>query len=115
MVNGISEDESVLLKPGDDKDPEISPTKTEKAVTSLTKETDNRQLTKANLNLIYTVASFPDEVTLCLSSIPGTKYGVCAKQHIPVGTWIGPYEGKRVSIDDATADINTSNMWEVRF
>lgn len=69
---------------------------------------------QANVKLSYAVASFPDEVTLCLSSIPGTNFGVCAKQHIPVGTWIGPYEGKRISIDDVTVDMNTSHMWEVR-
>ena len=78
-------------------------------------ETNNWQSVRANVKLNYAVASFPDEVTLCLSSIPGTNFGVCAKQHIPVGTWIGPYEGKRVTINDVTADMNTSHMWEVRW
>ena len=59
------------------------------------------------------MGSFPDEVKLCISGIPGAGYGVCAKQHIPVGTWIGPYEGKHVSIDDVTSDMDTSYMWEV--
>ena len=66
-----------------------------------------------NAKLSYAVASFPDEVKLCLSGIPGEGYGVCAKQHIPVGTWIGPYEGKYLSTDIVTPDIDTSYMWEV--
>ena len=66
-----------------------------------------------NAKLSYAVASFPDEVKLCLSGIPGEGYGVCAKQHIPVGTWIGPYEGKHLSTDIVTPDIDTSYMWEV--
>lgn len=76
-------------------------------------ETGYRKSPKANVKLSYAVASFPDEVKLCVSGIPGAGYGVCAKQHIPVGTWIGPYEGKRVSIDDVTSDTDTSYMWEV--
>lgn len=81
-----------------------------------TTETDNThaQSEKASINLSYAIASFPNEVSLCVSSIPGTVFGVCAKQHIPVGTWIGPYEGKRVCPDDVTVDMNTSHMWEVR-
>ncbi|XP_058957854.2 putative histone-lysine N-methyltransferase PRDM6 isoform X1 [Pocillopora verrucosa] len=66
-----------------------------------------------NAKLSYAVASFPDEVKLCLSGIPEEGYGVCAKQHIPVGTWIGPYEGKYLSTDIVTPDIDTSYMWEV--
>ncbi|XP_068693220.1 putative histone-lysine N-methyltransferase PRDM6 [Montipora foliosa] len=76
-------------------------------------ETDNGRTLKTNLKLSYAVASFPDEVNICTSSIPGTNYGVCAKQHIPVGTWIGPYEGKCVRVDDVTTDMNTSHMWEI--
>ena len=75
-------------------------------------EIGNRKSTK-NAKLSYAVASFPDEVKLCVSGIPGAGYGVCAKQHIPVGTWIGPYEGKRLSINDVTSDKDTSYMWEV--
>lgn len=49
-----------------------------------------------------------------MSSIPGAGCGVCAKQHIPVGTWIGPYEGKRVKWEDVKPSTDTSYMWEVR-
>lgn len=75
--------------------------------------TGYRKSPRANVKLSYAVASFPDEIKLCISGIPGAGYGVCAKQHIPVGTWIGPYEGKHVSIDDVTSDMDTSYMWEV--
>ena len=65
-----------------------------------------------DLRITYAITSFPDEVQLCMSSIPGEGHGVCAKQHIPVGTWIGPYEGRRVRPDDVTPNMNTSYMWE---
>ncbi|XP_022781738.1 putative histone-lysine N-methyltransferase PRDM6 [Stylophora pistillata] len=70
-----------------------------------------------NTKLCYAVSSFPDEVKLCLSGIPGEGHGVCAKHHIPAGTWIGPYEGKCLSLEtdnvNVTPDIDTSYMWEV--
>ena len=104
-----------LLQSGEDEEPEISTARTEKDGTVVTKATENRQSEKANSQMSYALASFPDEVTLCISSIPGTRYGVCAKQYVPVGTWIGPYEGKRITLGDFTADTNTSHMWEVGF
>lgn len=58
--------------------------------------------------------SFPDVVQLCKSSIPGKKYGVAAKQHIPVGTWIGPYEGKKINPDEVNPNMDSSYLWEVR-
>jgi hypothetical protein len=61
----------------------------------------------------YAVASFPPEVRLCESSIPGHFYGVCARHFIPVGTWIGPYEGVRVSAEDIYEGMDMSYMWEV--
>ena len=57
--------------------------------------------------------SFPDVVQLCKSSIPGKKYGVAAKQHIPVGTWIGPYEGKRINPYELNPNLDSSYLWEV--
>ena len=65
------------------------------------------------VKLSYAIASFPEEVQLCVSSIPGAGCGVCAKQHIPVGTWIGPYEGKLVKCDEIKPTTDTSYMWEV--
>ena len=65
------------------------------------------------VKLSYAIASFPEEVQLCVSSIPGAGCGVCAKQHIPVGTWIGPYEGKLVKCDEIKTTTDTSYMWEV--
>ena len=61
----------------------------------------------------YAVASFPEVVRLCKSSIPGEGYGVCGKHHIPAGTWIGPYEGRRVEPHEVTVWTDTSYMWEV--
>lgn len=97
---------------GGEKDSEFPPIRNDGEEAAV--ETDNSQSVKANMKLSYAVATFPDEVTLCLSSIPGTTFGVCAKQHIPVGTWIGPYEGKRVPVDQVSVEVNTSHMWEVR-
>ena len=68
---------------------------------------------KQPVKLSYAISSFPEEVQLCVSSIPGAGCGVCAKQHIPVGTWIGPYEGKLVKYDDVKPNTDTSYMWEV--
>lgn len=70
---------------------------------------------KQPVKFSYAIASFPDEVQLCVSSIPGAGCGVCAKQHIPVGTWIGPYEGKHVKCDDVKPNTDTSYMWEVLY
>jgi len=59
------------------------------------------------------VESFPNEVGLCISGIPGVGYGVCAKQTIPLGTWIGPYEGELVRPEEVLSGTDTSYMWEV--
>ena len=68
---------------------------------------------KSKEHATYAVASFPPEVQLCPSSIPGHFYGVCARQFIPVGTWIGPYEGVRVAAEDVHEGMDMSYMWEV--
>lgn len=59
------------------------------------------------------IASFPDEVQLCRSSIPGSKYGVVTKCHIPKGTWLGPYEGTKVRPEVVTLGSDATYMWEV--
>ena len=69
--------------------------------------------TNEKQRVTYAVASFPPEVQLCESSIPGHLYGVSARQFIPVGTWIGPYEGIRVSAEDVHEGMDLSYMWEV--
>lgn len=63
----------------------------------------------------YAMRTFPSVVRLCESSIPGCRFGVCAQQFIPIGTWIGPYEGNRLSTEDVRNEIDTSYMWEVYF
>ena len=65
--------------------------------------------------LTNAIRSFPDEVQLCMSSIPGASYGVCAKEHIPLGTWIGPYEGRRITPQRLLPDIDSAYIWEVGF
>lgn len=65
--------------------------------------------------LTNAIKSFPDEVQLCMSSIPGARYGVCAKEHIPLGTWIGPYEGRRITPLRLSPDIDSAYIWEVGF
>ena len=65
------------------------------------------------MRLPNAVESFPNEVGLCISGIPGAGYGVCAKQTIPLGTWIGPYEGELVQPEDVLLGADASYMWEV--
>lgn len=57
---------------------------------------------------------FPDEVKLCMSSVPGAEYGVYAAQPIPPGTWIGPYEGQVIRRDELRDGAHNNYMWEVR-
>ena len=63
----------------------------------------------------YALESFPSEVCLCKSGIPGAGYGVCSRQFIPTGTWIGPYEGVKVKPDQVGFGTDASYMWEVHF
>ncbi|KXJ28737.1 putative histone-lysine N-methyltransferase PRDM6 [Exaiptasia diaphana] len=72
----------------------------------LLRSPDNRQLSRA-------MSSFPPEVELCTSSVPGKGYGVRAVRTIPEGTWIGPYEGKQVKPQEITPHTDTSYMWEI--
>lgn len=57
--------------------------------------------------------SLPPEVSLCRSSIPGTGLGVCTRKHIPAGTCIGPFEGRRIRPEEVKPGMDTSYMWEV--
>lgn len=57
--------------------------------------------------------SLPPEVSLCRSSIPGTGLGVCTRKHIPAGTCIGPFEGRRIRPEEVKLGMDTSYMWEV--
>lgn len=67
-----------------------------------------------DIKLTYAVLSFPAEVQLCTSSIPGYTYGVSARLPFPIGTWIGPYEGKRVKAEDITTKSDSNYVWEVQ-
>lgn len=68
-----------------------------------------------NIHWPYALKSFPSEVCLCKSGIPGAGYGVCSRQFIPTGTWIGPYEGVKVKPDQVVFGTDASYMWEVHF
>ena len=67
----------------------------------------------SNIGATYAMMSFPDEVQLCTSSIPGYVYGVCARRHLPSGTWIGPYEGRRTVDQRNNACEIQDYFWEV--
>ncbi|XP_078367928.1 putative histone-lysine N-methyltransferase PRDM6 [Oculina patagonica] len=64
-------------------------------------------------NLPLALKSLPPEVCLCASSVTGTGYGICAKRTIPVGAWIGPYEGTFVKPEELSSATDTSYMWEI--
>lgn len=64
--------------------------------------------------LSYAVKSLPPECMLGVSNSAGEEYGVYTNQLIPTGTWIGPFEGKRIRPCDVTQHMDTSHMWEVR-
>ena len=51
------------------------------------------------------VSRFPEEVKLCISSLSSAVYGVVAQKFIPIGTYIGPYEGKRISVEEGVKQI----------
>lgn len=58
----------------------------------------------------------PEIVRICVSSIPGSTYGIQATQVIPEGAWIGPYKGKLISADEGDrAGMDLSSSWEVSY
>lgn len=67
----------------------------------------------AQPKLSYAIGSFPPEVRLCTSTIPEHIYGACAAKLMPRGTWIGPYEGRRVHLTRMRYDKDNTYVWEV--
>ena len=55
----------------------------------------------------------PTQLRVKPSSIPRAGLGVFAKQFIPRGVRVGPYEGERVEKDDIGDLANTTYAWEV--
>jgi len=48
--------------------------------------------------------------------MPVTCYGVYARQCIPIGTWIGPYEGVKIPVEEGlkmASQGDASFLWEV--
>ncbi|CAH3014629.1 unnamed protein product, partial [Porites evermanni] len=74
---------------------------------------NNNNVNSNNLQWTNAVQSFPNEVGLCRSGIPGAGYGVCARQLIPLGTWIGPYEGEVLRPEQVLLGTDASYMWEI--
>ena len=58
---------------------------------------------------------YPQGMLPCESSIPGSHVGVCCSRHIPVGTWIGPYEGEVIRPEELTANRDNNHIWEVSY
>ncbi|XP_078355466.1 putative histone-lysine N-methyltransferase PRDM6 [Oculina patagonica] len=75
----------------------------------------HRQPTKplTDGRLSYAFKSLPPECRLDVSNSAGEGYGVYTNQLIPTGTWIGPFEGKRIRPCDVTQQMDTSHMWEI--
>ena len=62
----------------------------------------------------YAISTFPDEVGLCMSGLPVAGFGVFARHFIPLGTWIGPYEGRNIAVEEGLSrPQQQSFMWEV--
>ena len=52
-----------------------------------------------------------------MSTLPVAGYGVFARHFIPCGTWIGPYEGKKISVAEGLKHISEGDapfLWEVK-
>ena len=73
----------------------------------------DKAVVKKTSQLPMALRSLPPEVGLCTSTIPGQECGICAKRKIPVGAWIGPYEGKFLKPKELSLTTDTSYMWEV--
>ena len=63
--------------------------------------------------VLAVMKNIPSQLHLCYSGIPGEGFGICATENIPSGTWIGPYEGKRVSVEEMGNMLDTRYVWEV--
>lgn len=61
----------------------------------------------------YAVKSLPPECKFGVSYSAGEGCGVYTNQPIPTGTWIGPFEGRRIRPSDVTSEMDTSHMWEI--
>ena len=44
--------------------------------------------------------TLPDDFGLCVTSLPLPSYGVFARKFIPMGNLIGPYKGKKKSVEE---------------
>ena len=46
------------------------------------------------------IPTFPDDFGLCITPLPLPSYGVFARKSIPMGKSIGPYKGKKISVEE---------------
>ncbi|XP_064381799.1 histone-lysine N-methyltransferase PRDM9-like isoform X1 [Halichondria panicea] len=65
-------------------------------------------------SVMFTTVPVPSEATIKMSAIPEAGLGVFAKKLIPRHTRVGPYEGKRLSVEDMDMVDDTSYIWEIR-
>lgn len=65
-------------------------------------------------SLTYTALPVPAQLTVKPSLIPGAGLGVFATTFISEGVKMGPYEGKRVNMEEVGNFYNTAYAWEVR-
>ena len=66
-------------------------------------------------SVMFTTVPVPSEATIKMSAIPEAGLGVFAKKLIPRHTRVGPYEGKRLSVEDMDMVDDTSYIWEVSY
>ena len=64
-------------------------------------------------SLQHTRLSVPAQLTVRPSLLPGASLGVFATTAISKDVRMGPYEGKKVSVEEAGKFYNTAYAWEV--
>ena len=55
---------------------------------------------------ICALPTFPDDFGLCITSLPLPGYGVFARKSIPMRKLIGPYKGKKISVEEGMKQIS---------
>ena len=61
----------------------------------------------------YTPLPIPAQLTVQSSGIPGDSLGVFSTGFITKGVRMGPYEGRRIPVDEGEVASNTAYAWEV--
>ncbi len=64
-------------------------------------------------SLEYTPLPIPAQFTLHSSGIPGDPFGVFSTVFIGKGVRMGPYDGRRIPVEELGPTNNLSYAWEV--